>query len=140
MPNRPQPLLAVRRLAVLAAAVCTGMLLLASSAQAFNGAFCGTTSNPVHLQSGNACIHGAHHDDYTLVLGESVGTAYTRVGISTSSSSEHPNSAGTNTSACGGCSASLQWPGGGNYGPAGYAFLHNHSGFASDFDGWITGA
>ena len=131
-----------RRLtAFLIAAIAAFCLIGVSRADAaFNGAFCGTTSSPVHLASGNACIHGAKHDDYTLVYGESVGTAYVRIGISTSSSSELPNSAGTATSICGGCNISMSWSGVGNYGPAGYAFLHNHSTFPSDFDGWISGA
>lgn len=127
-------------LVLLGIALALALPLGSSADAAFSGGFCGTNSNPVHLQSGNACIHGGRHDRYTMVYGGSVGTAYTRIGISTSSGAVKPNSAGTATSACGGCSIALQWSGGGGYGPAGYAFLHNHSTFASDFAGWIAGS
>jgi len=112
-------------------------LVVASQAQGFAGPFCGTSSNPVHLGSGNACIHGAGHSSYSWLYGQSAGTAYTRAGVSSSSSSVIDVVHNT-CSSSGGCVAGFTGGGGATW-PGGYAYLWNHSTFASDFYGSIGG-
>ena len=123
------------RAAVLAI-VIAGLLVGAGDARAtVSGFFCGTPSNPVGLHSGRTCIHGTYHFNYGLVYGESTGTAYTRVGLSSSDSSEEAVPGTTSTCEWAHCQAYRgfidSWP-------SGYAFVHNHSTFYSTFDAWLS--
>jgi len=114
----------------------TVILVAAGEARAtVSGFYCGTPSTPVGLHSGHTCIHGIYHFNYALIYGESTGTAYTRVGLSTSNSSEDPVA---------GTTESCEWvpcqpyKGFINSWPSGYAFVHNHSTFFSTFDARLS--